>query len=235
MRVVVINSSGNTGKSTLAANLLKPRMGDAKIFSIETVCIDAAVYGVDVVRLDGNSLSSLLAQIEVENAIVDVGSSNTEQFLNKLLQDEEAQRKFDFFVVPVVSGYKQQMDSMITTHMLAKAGVPPSKIRVVFNLVEPDDDLEHDFKYLFDIASSSKSFVMNPKVAVYRSEVFKHLSVVKKTLHDFSVDKTDYREQYRANLKQGGKDLQLQGMFFAQGLSNYVDINMDTAFAALLS
>jgi len=41
MKVVVINFSGNVGKSTIAAHLLKPRMNDAKIFSIETLNVSA--------------------------------------------------------------------------------------------------------------------------------------------------------------------------------------------------
>ena len=45
MKIVVINFSGNVGKSTVAAHLLKPRMNNATLFSIETLNDDAAVEG----------------------------------------------------------------------------------------------------------------------------------------------------------------------------------------------
>ena len=37
MKVAVINYSGNVGKSTVAGHLLKPRLKDAPIFSIESI------------------------------------------------------------------------------------------------------------------------------------------------------------------------------------------------------
>ena len=37
MKVVVMNFSGNVGKTTVAGHLLKPRMGNAPIFSIESI------------------------------------------------------------------------------------------------------------------------------------------------------------------------------------------------------
>jgi len=45
MKIAVINFSGNVGKTTVAGHLLKPRMGDAPIFSIESLNVDAAADG----------------------------------------------------------------------------------------------------------------------------------------------------------------------------------------------
>jgi dethiobiotin synthetase len=37
MKLCVINFSGNVGKTTIAAHLLKPRMNEAQVFSVESL------------------------------------------------------------------------------------------------------------------------------------------------------------------------------------------------------
>ena len=51
MKVAVINFSGNVGKTTVAGHLLKPRMGDAPIFSVESLNVDATSDGLAVEKL----------------------------------------------------------------------------------------------------------------------------------------------------------------------------------------
>ena len=40
MKIAVINFSGNVGKSTIARNLLAPRIPDAEVFAVETINSD---------------------------------------------------------------------------------------------------------------------------------------------------------------------------------------------------
>jgi len=51
MKVAVMNFSGNVGKTTVAGHLLKPRMGDAQIFSIESINAGADADGLDVEKM----------------------------------------------------------------------------------------------------------------------------------------------------------------------------------------
>ena len=53
MKVAVINFSGNVGKTTVAAHLLKPRMRDATIFSVESLNLDASADGIAVEKMRG--------------------------------------------------------------------------------------------------------------------------------------------------------------------------------------
>lgn len=53
MKVVIINFSGNVGKSTIAAHLLKPRIPNASVFSIESINSGADSDGIEVEKLKG--------------------------------------------------------------------------------------------------------------------------------------------------------------------------------------
>ena len=55
MKVAVLNFSGNVGKTTVAAHLLKPRMGDAPVFSIESINSGADADGLEVEKMKGKT------------------------------------------------------------------------------------------------------------------------------------------------------------------------------------
>ena len=141
MKVCVLNFSGNVGKSTVAAHLLRPRM-KSQVFSVESLNQDASSDGVDVARMRGKNFSDLQQRLfKLKDAIVDVGSSNIEEFLKLMQQYADSQEQFDWFVVPVVKDSKQQADTINTIRALRAIGVPSSKIRVVINKVETDDEI----------------------------------------------------------------------------------------------
>ena len=74
MKVAVLNFSGNVGKTTVAAHLLKPRMADAPIFSVESLNIDASADGIDVEKIRGSKYKELTDQLmNLDSAIIDVG------------------------------------------------------------------------------------------------------------------------------------------------------------------
>ena len=109
MKICVLNFSGNVGKSTIAAHLLQPRL-NGPVISVESVNADAQSDGVDVERLRGRQFADLQARlIKVPAAVVDVGSSNIEEFMKQMQQYEGSQEEFDWFVVPVVKASKQQI------------------------------------------------------------------------------------------------------------------------------
>jgi len=146
MKVAVINFSGNVGKSTIAAHLLKPRMNDAKIFSIETLNDDASREGVDVENYKGKQFNTLMEEIILEKeCIIDVGASNVEDFCQLMSQHKGSSKKFDYFVVPTVGEKKQIYDTIKTVDTLASMGIPRKRIKVIFNKIEVDDSVEQEF------------------------------------------------------------------------------------------
>jgi hypothetical protein len=70
---------------------------------------------------------------------------------------------FDYFVVPTVPATKQQQDTIATLVALARLGVPADAVRLVFNMLDEDSDLERDFKPL--LAFLERSPLARPALA----------------------------------------------------------------------
>jgi hypothetical protein len=233
MKTAVINFSGNVGKTTIAAHLLKPRMGNARVFSVESLNVDAAHDGLAVEKMKGKQFGQLQEELMVlHNAIVDVGASNVEDFLKLMLQFEGSHEEFDYFVVPTVSERKQQADTVNTIRALAKAGIPKSKIRLVFNKVQVDELVDDEFQALFGLAKLEKSFVINKGAAIHANEVFARLRSVGKSLGDIRDDATDYRAKLRTSADQDEREACVR-MISLQRLAVTANRNLDEVFAAL--
>lgn len=235
MKIAVINFSGNVGKTTVAGHLLKPRMGDAKIFSVETLNTDGAADGLEVEKMRGKQFGNLQEELmTTDNVIVDVGSSNVESFLKMMMQFDGSHQEFDYFVVPVVSARKQQADTINTIRALSKLGIPKIKIRLVFNNVDVDESVDEDFYALFGLADLEKSFVINKAAVIHSNEVFSRLKSVRKSLGDISNDNTDYR----AMLGQSSDEDERTGfvrMISLQRLAVTANRNLDAVFTTLFA
>jgi hypothetical protein len=235
MKLVVINFSGNVGKTTVVAHLLKPRMAEAQVFSVESLNLDAAASGVDVERLRGRKFGSLNNQVMLlDSAIVDVGASNVEDFLKLMRQYHGSHNDFDHFVVPVVREKKQQVDTINTITELAKLGVPNDRIRVVLNKVDPEDDVEDEFHMLFHLERQQRSFTLNPDAVIYTNEVFDLLQAAGMSLPDITGDPTDYRAKLREAKDPEYKDYCLR-MVALKRLAVTANHNLDEAFEALFA
>jgi hypothetical protein len=70
-----------------------------------------------------------------DNIIVDVGSSNTEEFMRQLKQFDGAYAYFDHYIIPTIPGKKQGQDTCATINELIELGVPQSSLRLVLNKV----------------------------------------------------------------------------------------------------
>lgn len=235
MKVAVINFSGNVGKTTIAGHLLKPRMGDAPIFSIESLNIDGSADGLDVEKLRGRNFGLLQEQLmTLDAAIVDVGASNVEDFLKLMQQYAGSHEEFDHFVVPVVKEKKQQADTVNTILALARLGVPPQRIRLVFNKVEVDERPEDEFPALFGLAARDGNFTLNRQALVYANEVFERLKSVGKSLGDITSDTTDYRARLRQASDEQEKETCIQ-MVVLKRLAVTANQNLDEAYRALFA
>lgn len=208
MKVAVINFSGNVCKSTIAAHLLKPRMNDAKIFSIETLNDDASREGVDVENYKGKQFNTLMEEIILEKeCIIDVGASNVEDFCQLMSQHKGYSKKFDYFVVPTVGEKKQIYDTIKTVDTLASMGIPRKRIKVIFNKIEVDDSVEQEFSLIFAIANEKKHFTVHPDWALIHNEAFENCKELGVPLAAIIADKTDYQAQGMA-AKEAGNEVE---------------------------
>lgn len=233
MKLVVINLSGNMGKTTLAGHMLQPRMGNAQIFSIESVNGNGTADGLELEQMRAKRFGDLDQQLlMIDNAIIDVGSSNVEEFLKQMQQYSGSHEEFDYFVVPALKEKKQQADTINTIRSLSRLGVPANKIRLIFNKVDLDDSVEDEFASLFGLAELEKSFVINPEATVHYNEVFDGLKSVGKSLRDITSDSTDYRALMRSTECDEERNY-ARKMVSLKRLAISANENLDRAFNAL--
>lgn len=235
-KVAVINFSGNVGKTTTTQHLLAPRMSGAEVFAIETINAGAS-DGSETERLKGKQFGEIQERLLLaESAIVDVGASNVEEFVKLMAQFAGSHEEFDYFVVPVVREKKAIGDTINTIRTLAEIGVPPSKIRVLFNKVDLEDSsaLDSQFAAILAFASMDKLCKVNREAIVWANDIYERLKVLRRSLADVLADETDYRAQLRTATDEGEKALALR-MIPAKQLAGSAKKNLDAAFAALFA
>lgn len=231
MKIAIINFSGNVGKTTIASYLLKPRMPDAPIFSVESIGLGAEFNGLDVEKIKGKRFGELThSMMLTQSAIVDVGASNIEDFLKFMRQYAGSHEDFDFFIVPVVKERKVQVDTINTIRALESIGVEKNKIRMVFNKVDVNDSVDDDFSPMFDFCASEKSFVINKDAVIYANKGFDS----GKSLDEITVDDTDYGVQLRQATNETEKEICIK-MVTLKRLSIMANKNLDDVFKIIFN
>jgi MinD-like ATPase involved in chromosome partitioning or flagellar assembly len=237
MKIAVINFSGNVGKSTIAANLLAPRMPGARVFSIESTNLDATSDGIVVERLAGKHYHKLLSEMFLEDqAVVDVGASNIGDFLKFMQQYKKSHEFFDFYVVPVVGERKQQADTVNTISALSEIGIPAKKIRLVFNKVDLEDEasLKEVFEPLFGVHGAYKTFTLKAGAVIYKNDAYELLKHSGTTLSALVADDTDFRQKARDT-----HDDQERGRYVSLAMTRMLAVsaqkNLDSVFETLFA
>jgi hypothetical protein len=234
MKVAIINFSGNVGKTTIAQQLLAPRM-KAPAFAVETINGGTAEEARDVERIKGKEFGSLQEELmQLESAIVDIGASNVEEFVKLMGQFDGSHEEFDYYIVPVVSERKQQGDTVNTIKTLAALGVHAKKIRVVFNKVELGDaaDLSTEFGIVFGFHEAEKRFTLRKDAVLFKNEIFERLRPMKKTVAEVVADETDYRAMLRGAKDEGARSLAVS-MISAKRLANSAQRNLNDVYASV--
>lgn len=185
------------GKTTVARQLLSPRMGDAKIVAIESInkdegqmdAVDASNFRSAMVTVD-----NLIANDK--NVIVDIGASNVEACLTKMKQ-ERAFADFDFFVLPCTPDKRTIANTVSAIHdLVTKFGVDAAKIRVVFNRVPMDSTIpvREMFAPIFNIGKD-KNIPLSEIAVIHDSEVFDMIGLG--SLSEVANSNYDYRALQR--------------------------------------
>ena len=236
MRVTVINYCGTVGKTTVASHLLAPRIPNAAIYAVESVNETAAGLGLEVEQTRAERFGDLYKRLMVsESAIVDVGASNAEEFIERMMKFDGSHLEFDYFVVPVTSGAKEQKETIKTLQALAAVGAMRDRIRVLFNRVATD--VSEEFPAVLGFAKESSSFVANPEAAIHENEVFDLLTTKRTTIASVLADNTDYRSLLTTldREKEAEKVSHYTDMHVIKALARGVDRQLDAAFRALFA
>jgi hypothetical protein len=233
MKVAILNYTGTVGKTTIAAHLLSPRLNNAPIFAVETINETAEGLGMDVNKIRGEKFRELFTKLmKLDDAIIDVGASNVEAFLDGVVKMDGSHLEIDYFIVPVTPGTKEQKETISLIGTLADMGISPEKIRVAFNRVE--GDVHEEFPYVVAYAKKEKTCIANPEAAIFENELFDALGVKKLTLAALLADETDYKALLRnkdASEKDRNNWAELHGLKL---LARGVNRNLDAVFAVLV-
>ena len=187
MKIVVMNFSGNVGKSTVARHLLSPRMNNATIIPVESINSD----GTQDEAMRGKEYGDLLQLMSVmEDVVIDVGASNVEDFVALMKKYDGSHDDFDYFVIPTVKNTKQQKDTVSTIDALHEIGIPAKQIRLVFNMVDDADSVQKVFDKLFTYHASSKYFTLRPDAVIHDNEIFLKLKNSSESISEILSDPT---------------------------------------------
>ena len=229
MKLAVINYSGNVGKTTVARHLLSPRIPDCQVVAVESINADDG----QPVTIRGRQFAQLQEFLQsVDNVVVDIGASNVEELLKLMRRYQDSQQDFDGYVVPTVPARKQQQDTAATLGELARIGVQPERLRVVFNQVDEDDPFDSTFATLLAYCASTDIARPNAAAVISFNEVYSLVRGTGQSLAELAADSTDYK----ALIAQAGKPsdrLALARRLATQRLARGVVPELDACFAAL--
>ena len=242
MKIAILNLTGAVGKTTVAANLLSPRMGHAPVIAVETLNDTAQeLAGVEVDKIAGNRFAKLIEKlILLDDAIIDIGASNIEPFLDGMVKHEEAKLEFDCFIVPVCAGTKEQKDTMRTVSILSGLGIPSDKIKLLFNRVR--DDVDSEFGPVLSFAGQHGLCVADPRAAIFENELYNLLAMKRMTVAQALADETDYKAEARklpVDVDESGKDRNARRRFECidrytmKSMSKSANRNLDQVFEVL--
>ena len=229
MKIAVINFSGNVGKSTVARHLFLPRLTQARYIPVASINSD----GSDEEAIRGKQFGELMEALALmDDAVVDIGASNVEDFVARMKQYRGSHEDFDFFIVPTIARNKQLRDTISTIDALAEIGVPAKKIRLVFNMVEVDDPVERAFSALFEYHAASKSFTLRPDAVIQMNDIYGKLKGQDASIEDILKDPTDLKAELKAATSPDEK-LRLSQRIGIKRLAAGVKEELDACFKAV--
>ena len=229
MKLAVINYSGNVGKTTVARHLLAPRMPDCQVVAVESINADDG----QSVTIRGRQFAQLQEFLQsVDNVVIDIGASNVEELLKLMRRYRDSQQDFDGFIVPTVPARKQQQDTAATLTELARIGVPPDRLRLVFNQIDDDSPIERTFDTLLAYCASSGVVQPRPAAFISFNEVYALVRGTGQSLAELAADSTDYKAAIAKASAQSDK-LALAHRLAVQRLARGVIPELDACFEAL--
>jgi hypothetical protein len=234
-KTLVINTSGNVGKTTIAKHVIASFQNDAPVLCVETQ--NAKPSGVGNVTSIGASRfhDIFRALMSADDIVIDVGSSECQEFMAEVARFRSTLPEFDLFVVPVIPTEKQQTDTISTIAWLLSLKVPANKIRVVFNLYAPrsGQTIETTFPLLTGWLDEASGVSWKPALVVYKNDIFAMLETVGASILELAGDKTDFRAARAKAKGDGAKLSDVMDRQFAVDLAVSAKENLEAVYRAL--
>jgi hypothetical protein len=240
MKIAVINFSGNVGKTTVARHLLLPRLPGAELIAVESVNADGGASAdrnaCTAQSLRGRQFAALQEYLQtVDSAVVDIGASNVEELLDLMQLYQGSHEDFDCFIVPTVPVPKQQQDTIATLIALSRLGVPASRVKLVFNMMEPTASVDEAFYLLQAFLAERPLAAVNTACRLRANEIYARIRGRRGAHADLATlasDDTDYKALILQSHDIGEK-LTLAEKLATRRLAAWVVMEHDACFAAL--
>ena len=233
MKIAVINFSGNVGKSTVVRHMLAPRMPHAQVRAIESINSDETKDATQK-TLRGEEFGKLYAWLlSVDDAVVDVGASNVEDFIGLMSDYAGSQDIFDLYVVPTVPDVKQQKDTRSTIEELAAFDVEPSKIRLLFNRAKKNSVLSDEFAPLFEYHKRARTFVLNQQAVLMQSPAYSAAGAAGKTVSELAASRDELKAKL-STITDLEERFEWTQLLADSALAAGVSAQIDRAYLALL-
>jgi hypothetical protein len=196
LKVCVLTSTGNAGKTTSSAYFLVPRLSDAVFMSVESINQSAVDWGfTNVQTFTGSQFGDVITEMVLEDdrpVVLDVGASNIESLFAAMGNYAGAVDEFDLFIIPAIADKKSLEEAAKIIEQLHVMGVPSHKILLLPNRVSSARP-EVEFGPLFKYIRSSGKAIIDPAIYVPESSVFADLMRLHMTIETL-LDGTNYRE-----------------------------------------
>lgn len=231
MKICVLNSSGNVGKSTIVKNFLYPRLSNSLIIEIETInSSNINVKNMNVINFDLREEIEILymKMLENENVIVDLGASNISNFFEKVLDFEGFLEIFDYFVIPSVSTIKETEDTIKTFKFLEKIGVHDKKIKIIGNKIK--SDFKKEFSILFKNLDE-----IEERAYIKDSKLFSNLSLLKMSIEDVFQNDLDFYKQKILDAETAHDKMRIIKMDMSNRMSHVIIRDFDSIFEILFN
>ncbi len=169
-RILVAGSWNGSGKSTITATLLYPRIPACTIYSVDSGDSDASMYGVPVKRFSAYELEDLhqALLLNLDQAIVDVSTSSALPFLAYAVS-ANLLTKFDYFVIVVDPSFKGQAEALSTFQTLVHHGCHADRIRFILNRVAAERPVDLQFIHLFAYAHDNPRLSLLCQIPTFAS------------------------------------------------------------------
>lgn len=236
-RIAVISLVGDIGKSTIANDLLCPRMPGATMIRVETINSSGKSGAKLELRYRGDQLGEVkVAATKSASSIIDVGTSNVEAFILRINDDFGSHQFFDYFLVPVLAKNreKETKDAIKTLNALRDMGVEPARIKVIFNQLPKTSALEDECEVILNFHRSDPFFTLSRKAVIHESEAFVALNDVGKSYLEMVGDDTNYYQELNA-IPMENEEARVRTIKLAraQGTVKKLEMEMSDTFAAL--
>lgn len=230
MKLLILGSSGNIGKSLICREVFFPRFESPLIIEVETVNKGSKeMKHLNVFEFkSGDDFTTLyLKLMENENVIVDVGASNLGAFWEQMQSFAGIDSLFDYFIVPTVPNDKEMTDTAKTIKFLQVQGISDERIKVIFNRVR--SSVKSDFAILLSLPFAfDESLAIKENTALYND-----LGILRKTIKDIYNPNLDSYKSAILDEKDNVKKLGLIKMDLANRQAVKVKETMDYIFESV--